>query len=31
MDLFNEKTLDLLNQGSSLMVVENCSEAIAFF
>lgn len=31
MDLFNEKTLDLLNQGSSLMVVENYSEAIAFF
>lgn len=25
MELFNEKTLDLLNQGASLMAVENYS------
>lgn len=31
MELFNEKTLDLLNQGASLMAVENYSEAVNVF
>lgn len=31
MKLFNEKTLDLLNQGASLMAVENYSEAVNVF
>lgn len=31
MDLFNEKTLDLLNQGATLMAVENFTEAANTF